>query len=189
MVEHAVRDVHDCYGRLDILVNCAGISEPGEIASVSPESWSRVIGVNLTGTMMCCRACFPIMKAAGFGRIVNIASVMALRGTLFGTNASYTASKAGVIGLTKELAVQGADFGVHVNAISPGITATEMLNALAEEQKAKLASFVLLKRLASPTEIAYGILFLVSRLSSYVTGEVLNPNGGLGLGIGALKGQ
>lgn len=178
-VRNAVSTLYQKYRRVDILVNNAGISRPCPIDSLPLEEWNKVIGVNLTGVYNCCRAIFPIMKERKYGRIVNISSVVAKKGTLFGGNSSYTASKAALLGFTKELAIEGAKFNVTVNAIAPGIVDTDLLKALDPEKRASLAHYVPLGRLAQPREIAMGVLFLVSKMANYITGEVLDINGGL----------
>jgi len=178
-VMNAVSTIYQKHRRVDILVNNAGISRPCPIDSLSLEEWNKVIEVNLTGVYNCCRAIFPIMKQRKYGRIVNISSVVAKKGTLFGGNSSYTASKAALLGFTKELAIEGAKFNVTVNAIAPGIVDTDLLKALDPEKRASLANYVPLGRLAQPSEIAVGVLFLVSKMANYITGEVLDINGGL----------
>lgn len=166
-------------GPVEILVNNAGISLPAPVEETSIESWERVMAVNLRAAFVCAKHAFPRMKRAGWGRVVNIASFAGKRATLFGNNASYSASKAGVIGLTRALALEGAAHGVTVNGIAPGIVETTLLAALTAEQRQRLAGLVPLGRLAKPEEVAALVRYLVSDDAAYVTGEVVNINGGL----------
>lgn len=166
------------FGRLDVLVNNAGISEPAPIAGTTPESWRRVLSVNLDAVYLLSRAAMPAL-AQNKGAIVSLASFAGKRGTLFGDNTSYSTSKAGVIGFTRALAIEAAKVGVRVNAVAPGPVATELIKALTPEQLKRVTDFVPLGRMAETDEIADLLLFLSSSRSSYITGEVVNVNGGL----------
>ncbi|WID95125.1 SDR family NAD(P)-dependent oxidoreductase [Bosea vestrisii] len=166
------------FGRLDVLVNNAGISEPAPIAKTTPESWRRVLSVNLDAVYLLSRAAMPAL-AESRGTIVSLASFAGKRGTLFGDNTSYSTSKAGVIGFTRALAIEAAKVGVRVNAVAPGPVATELIKALTPEQLKRVTDFVPLGRMAETDEIADLLLFLSSSRSSYITGEVVNVNGGL----------
>jgi NAD(P)-dependent dehydrogenase (short-subunit alcohol dehydrogenase family) len=166
-------------GPVEILVNNAGISLPAPVEEMPIESWERVMAVNLRAAFLCAKHAFPPMKRAGWGRIVNIASFAGKRATLFGNNASYSASKAGVIGLTRALALEGAADGVTVNGVAPGIVETTLLTALTADQRQRLTGMVPLGRLAQPAEVAALVRYLVSDEAAYVTGEVVNINGGL----------
>ncbi len=166
------------FGRLDVLVNNAGISEPAPIATTTPESWRRVLAVNLDAVYLLSRAAMPAL-AQSKGAIVSLASFAGKRGTLFGDNTSYSTSKAGVIGFTRALAIEAAKVGVRVNAVAPGPVATELIKALTPEQLKRVTDFVPLGRMAETDEIADLLLFLSSSRSSYITGEVVNVNGGL----------
>lgn len=166
------------FGRLDVIVNCAGISEPSPIENTGEESWRRVIDVNLSAVWRLCRAALPALKTT-HGNIVNIASFAGKRGTLFGDNASYTASKAGVIGLTYALALECAPHGVRVNAVAPGPVDTPMLQALPAEKRAQLTGLIPLGELIPPQAVADAVLFLASARAAAVTGEIMDVNGGL----------
>lgn len=166
------------FGRLDVLVNNAGISEPAPIAKTTPDSWRRVLAVNLDAVYLLSRAAMPAL-AESKGAIVSLASFAGKRGTLFGDNTSYSTSKAGVIGFTRALAIEAAKVGVRVNAVAPGPVATELIKALTPEQLKRVTDFVPLGRMAETDEIADLLLFLSSSRSSYITGEVVNVNGGL----------
>ncbi|CAN7377972.1 SDR family oxidoreductase [Bosea sp. LjRoot90] len=166
------------FGRLDVLVNNAGISEPAPIAKTTPESWRRVLAVNLDAVYLLSRAAMSVL-AESRGTIVSLASFAGKRGTLFGDNTSYSTSKAGVIGFTRALAIEAAKVGVRVNAVAPGPVATELIKALTPEQLKRVTDFVPLGRMAETDEIADLLLFLSSSRSSYITGEVVNVNGGL----------
>ena len=166
------------FGRLDVLVNNAGISEPAPIAQTTRESWRRVLAINLDAVYLLSRAAMPAL-AESKGAIVSLASFAGKRGTLFGDNTSYSTSKAGVIGFTRALAIEAARVGVRVNAVAPGPVATDLIKALTPEQLKRVTDFVPLGRMAETDEIADLLLFLSSVRSSYITGEVVNVNGGL----------
>lgn len=168
----------DAFGRLDVLVNNAGISEPAPIAGTSPESWRRVMAINLDAIYLLSRAAMPALGTSK-GSIVSLASFAGKRGTLFGDNTSYSTSKAGVIGFTRALAIEAAKVGVRVNAVAPGPVATELIKALTPDQLKRVTDFVPLGRMAETREIAELIVFLSSARAAYITGEVVNVNGGL----------
>lgn len=166
------------FGGADVLVNCAGVSEPAKLENTDEESWQRVLNINLSAPWRLCRAAMPELKKTR-GNIVNIASFAGKRATLFGDNASYTASKSGVIGLTYALALECAPSGVRVNAVAPGPVNTPMLQALPAKKRAQLASMIPLGVLPSPDDIAGAVLFLASARAAAVTGEIMDVNGGL----------
>ncbi|MBN1315031.1 MAG: SDR family oxidoreductase [Anaerolineales bacterium] len=175
-----VEDIVEDFGRLDILINNAGISIPAPIQETTIEQWKQVIDVNLNGVFYCSKAVFPFMQNANSGRIVNIASFAGKRGTLFGNNISYATTKAAVMGLTVSLAIEAARYGITVNAIAPGVVETDLLKSVhSKEKRQEIAAYTLLKRLASPDEIATLAIFLVSDASAYMTGEIVDINGGL----------
>ena len=176
-VAAAITSVERSLGRVDILVNCAGIYRIGEIADVDPAAWDELMGINLRGTYLMCRAVLPGMLERGAGSIVNLSSISGrTRSTLAAP--SYVASKAGVIGLTMALASQNAARGVRVNAVAPGPVDTEMIRGLPEELKPGLLATIPLGRLATAHGVAQAIAFLASDAASHITGETLNVNGG-----------
>lgn len=182
-----VRKVDDCVrladtavkelGGIDVLVNNAGITKDALLANVSNDDWNDVISVNLTGTMNCCKAVIGYMKRQQRGRIINISSVVGEMGNIGQT--AYSASKAGVIGMTKTLARELARDGILVNAIAPGFTDTAMVRRIPEEIKEKILKQIPLRRFGDPVEIANVAVFLASREASYITGQVIGVNGGL----------
>ncbi len=165
------------FGGLDILVNNAGIWKGSPIDEMTETEWEETIAINLTGTFFCTRAAVPVMKNARWGRIVNISSTAGQRGEAF--HSHYAASKGGVISFTKSLAVELAPHGITVNCVAPGWVATDMTqeSLLGPEREAILAA-IPLGRVARPEEIAGAVAFLASDLASFVTGEILNVNGG-----------
>lgn len=179
-VEAVVARAVEELGSVDILVNNAGtLDHVGQLENQVPELWERDLRVNLTGAFNCCRAVWPHMKERGWGRIVNMASVA---GTLGGFGqASYSTTKAGLLGLTKSLALEGARHGITVNAIVPGIIGTEAFNFGSPEMNERMVRRTALRRPGEPQEIANAIAFLCSDLASYVTGVELNVSGGIEL--------
>jgi NAD(P)-dependent dehydrogenase (short-subunit alcohol dehydrogenase family) len=176
-VEQLVADVVRDYGRIDGLVNCAGLWEVRDWDKIDDDSWQRVIDANLKSAFLCCQAVLPGMVERGSGSVVNFASTAGEYGSI-SPAAHYAAAKAGVIGLTKSLAREVSPHGVRVNAISPGPTDTVALGAATAEMKAKVGARTLLGRLAQPDELAHAVLYLVGPLSTFVTGHVLRVNGG-----------
>ena len=176
-VEDAVQSTVDTWGRVDILVNNAGLISSGPIWEIDPTDWERVIGANLTGTYLCSRAVVAHMREEKSGCIVNIASISAQTGGVSG-GAHYTASKGGVLALTKTLARDLAPFGVTVNSISPGQIDADP-NLLTPEQREHVMGLIPLGRLGEPEEIAYAALFLASPMARYITGTTLDVNGGI----------
>ena len=179
-VQAAVAQTVDELGSVDILVNNAGtLDHLGQLENQSPELWERDLRVNLTGAFNCSRAVWPHLKERGWGRIVNMASVA---GTLGGFGqASYATTKAGLLGLTKSLALEGARFGITVNAIVPGIIGTEAFHLGNPEMNERMIKRTALRRSGEPQDIANAIAFLCSDLASYVTGVELNVSGGIEL--------
>jgi len=175
-VERTVNEL----GSVDILVNNAGtLDHVGQLTDQVPELWERDLRVNLTGAFNCCRAVWPQMTERGWGRIVNMASVA---GTLGGFGqASYSTTKAGLLGLTKSLALEGARHGITVNAIVPGIIGTEAFHFGNEAMNERMIKRTALRRAGEPQDIANAIAFLCSDLSSYITGVGLNVSGGIEL--------
>jgi 3-oxoacyl-[acyl-carrier protein] reductase len=168
------------FGSVDILVNNAGtLDHVGQFQNQSPDFWERDLRVNLTGAFNCAQAVWPHMKERGWGRIVNMASVA---GTLGGFGqASYSTTKAGVLGLTKTLAMEGGRHGITANAIVPGIIGTEAFHMANAAMNERIASRTVFKRPGDPQDIANAIAFLCSDLASYITGIELNVSGGVEL--------
>lgn len=164
-------------GEIDILVNNAGITRDGLLVRMAEEDWDAVLNVNLKGTFNCTKAAVKRMMKRKSGRIVNIASVVGVMGNA--GQANYAASKAGIIGLTKSIAREYAQRGINVNAVAPGYIETPMTVALAEKVKEELKAQIPMARLGTPLDVANAVYFLVSDASSYVTGHVLNVNGGI----------
>ena len=176
-VESAVQEVIDAFGRIDILVNNAGMSDSGLISRMTDDLWDRMHDVNLKGVFLCCRAVIPHMKKQRYGRIVNVASILARAGST--GMAHYGSTKAGVVGFTQGLAVELGPRNITVNAVGPGIIETPMLDQETGPQlRERLQETVPLRRLGQPRDIANAILFLVSDESAYITGQCLYVCGG-----------
>jgi len=176
-VERATARARDAHGRLDILVNNAGINGPVELLERYPlEDWARVIAVDLTGVFHCCRAVVPPMRAAGYGRIVNVASIAGKEGSP--GIAPYAAAKAGVIGLTKSLARELVQAGVLVNAIAPVITSTELFQQMTPEHIAASKAKIPMGRFLAVDEIGAMVAFIASPECSFSTGVVFDLSGG-----------
>ncbi len=175
--EAAVKAVTDKYGRLDILVNNAGITRDTLMMRMTEQDWDLVIDVNLKGTFNFTKAATRPMMKGRFGKIVNIASVVGRMGNA--GQANYSASKAGVIGLTKTTAKEFASRNIMANAVAPGYIATEMTEKISEEARKAFIDFIPLKRQGSPEDVASVVYFLCSPDSDYVTGQVINIDGGL----------
>jgi 3-oxoacyl-[acyl-carrier protein] reductase len=168
---------------LDVLVNCAGILRDGWVDKMTDEDWNAVINVHLSGTFFCCRAAVPYMKKGGYGRIVNLSSIM-WRGNPGQSN--YSAAKAGLVGLTRTLALELVGFGVTANAVAPGFIDTPMTQSLQPKIRDFLVARQPGKRMGTPAEVAAAVTFLASEEASFVTGQVLHVCGGKGVGMGAL---
>ncbi len=175
--EEGVKKTVDKYNRLDILVNNAGITRDGLIMRMSEADWDLVLAINLKGTFNCTKAVTRIMLKQRSGRIVNIASVVGLMGNA--GQANYSASKAGVIGLTKTTAKELSSRGITVNAVAPGFIQTAMTDALSAEAKEALQKQIPLARLGLPEDVAKAVAFLASDEAAYVTGQVLAVDGGM----------
>ncbi len=177
-VQQAVRHTMERFQRIDILINCAGIYQVGPITDISESDWDRVLDINLKGVFLLCKAVVPIMQRQGGGAIVNLSSISGrTKSVLAGVN--YTASKAGVIGLTMCLANQLAGDGIRVNCVAPGAIDTPMTRGtLAAEGLERLRQTIPLGRLGRPDDAAAAIVFLASPEASFVTGETVNVNGG-----------
>jgi NAD(P)-dependent dehydrogenase (short-subunit alcohol dehydrogenase family) len=178
MVDRCVEE----WGTIDILVNNAGIATTHMIQDMSEADWRRVIDVNLTGPFLCCKAVLPVMRAKGYGKIVNISSVASKR-ISYNAGANYTASKEGLLGFSRHLAYEVASYGINVNVICPGPTVTPMMTEVAtpETLRAREKS-VPRGRLATPEDQANAVLYLVSDLSAHICGVALDVDGGALLG-------
>lgn len=165
------------FDRVDILVNNAGITRDRLMVRMTAEDWNLVLGVNLTGAFNFCKVFGPGMLRQRSGSIVNIASVIGQMGNA--GQANYAASKAGMIGLTKSLAREFAGRGVRVNAVAPGFIRTAMTDALKDEVQEQMRAAIPLTRFGEPGDVANIVLFLVSDLAGYVTGQVINCDGGM----------
>ncbi|MGB2600957.1 MAG: 3-oxoacyl-[acyl-carrier-protein] reductase [Candidatus Omnitrophota bacterium] len=176
-VENFVKKTLDNFGNLDILVNNAGITRDNLLLRMSEDEWDAVLNVNLKGAFNCIKAVTrPMMKARG-GKIVNMASIIGLMGNA--GQANYSASKGGLIALTKSVAKELGSRNINVNAIAPGFIQTDMTDKLGDDTKEKLLMLIPLNRMGSPLDVAKIALFLASDDSSYVTGQVFQVDGGM----------
>jgi 3-oxoacyl-[acyl-carrier protein] reductase len=179
-VEQTVAGVVDEFGSVDILINNAGtLDHAAQILDQNPDLWERDLRVNLTGGFNCAQAVWPHMKERQWGRIVNMASVA---GTLGGFGqASYSTTKAGILGLTRTLAMEGGRHGITCNAIVPGVIGTEAFNFANPAMNERIVNRTVFKRPGEPDDIAHAVCFLCSDLASYITGVQLNVSGGVEL--------
>lgn len=178
-VEAMFSDVMNQFGRIDILVNNAGITRDNLIMKMSEEEFTSVINTNLVGAFHCCKQASKIMLKQKSGRIINISSVVGLIGNA--GQANYCAAKAGIIGMTKSLAKELGSRQITVNAIAPGFIQTEMTQALSDKVKDMVISQVPLKKLGVTRDIAEAVAFLASEKAAYITGQVLQVDGGMGM--------
>ena len=176
-VDALFKAANEAFGGVDILINNAGITRDNLLARMEEKDWDLVLTVNLKGAFLCTKAASRAMMKKRYGRIVNISSVVGIMGNA--GQANYSASKAGLIGLTKSTAKELASRNVTVNAVAPGYIATDMTKDLPEEAKAKFLQSVPLGRPGTPEDIAGVVLFLVSDAASYVTGQVIHIDGGM----------
>ena len=175
----AIEQVLERFGRLDILINNAGITRDNLLMRMREADWDAVLDINLKGVFNCCKAAIRPMIKARWGRIVNISSVVGITGNP--GQANYSASKAGVIGLTKTLARELASRKITVNAVAPGFIDTEMTARLSPEARQAMLSQVPLGRAGTPEEVASVVLFLASEQAAYITGQVIQINGGMAM--------
>jgi len=164
-------------GAVSVLVNCAGITADHTLSKLAPDDWHRVLDTNLSSCFHCTRALLPTMRTQGFGRIVNVASIIGQTGNVGQTN--YAASKAGMIGFTKSLSLETARHDITVNAVCPGFIDTDMLAAVPDPARESLLRRIPKGRFGHADEVARAIEFLASPESGYITGAVLNVNGGM----------
>ena len=177
--EALIAAAQEAFGRVDVLVNNAGITRDGLIARMKEEDFDAVVGVNLKGTFNCCKAAVSRMMKQRYGRIVNMSSVVGVSGNA--GQANYAASKAGVIGLTKSLARELAARNVTANAVAPGFIETDMTGALSEKQREAIVGRIASKRLGAPKDVAALVRFLASEEAGYITGQVICIDGGMSL--------
>jgi 3-oxoacyl-[acyl-carrier protein] reductase len=165
------------FGRLDIVINNAGITRDGLILRMKEEDWDAVININLKGVFLCSKEAVKVMVKQKYGRIVNIASVVAFMGNP--GQANYSASKAGIVGLTKTTAREYASRGVTVNAVAPGFISTAMTDALAENVRQEMLKSIPAGKFGAVEDVANAVMFLASPGSGYITGQVIHVNGGM----------
>ncbi len=176
-VEAMIETVVNEYGTIDILVNNAGITRDGLLIRMKQQDWDAVINTNLSGIFNCTKSVAKLMMKKRAGKIVNMASVVGLTGNIGQTN--YSAAKAGVVGFTKSLARELAARGVTVNAVAPGCIATDMTAVIPDKAKENLINNIPLGKMGNPEDVANTVLFLVSDKAAYITGQVINVDGGM----------
>jgi 3-oxoacyl-[acyl-carrier protein] reductase len=178
-VKAGFKQVIEKFGRLDILVNNAAVTRDGLAMRMKKDDWDAVLQTNLTGAHLCIQQALPTMMKARAGRIINISSIVAQMGNA--GQANYVAAKAGLIGLTKAIAIEIASRGITVNAVAPGFIETPMTDVLPDKVKEELKVRIPLGRMGSARDVAAAIVFLASDEAGYITGHVLNVNGGMHL--------
>jgi 3-oxoacyl-[acyl-carrier protein] reductase len=176
-VANAIVSAAKDFGRIDILINNAGITKDGLAVRMKPADWERVLATNLSGAFYAIQQVLPAMMRERWGRIVNISSVVGEMGNA--GQANYVASKAGLIGLTKSLAHEVGSRNITVNAIAPGFIESEMTQVLSQELRDKMVANTPLRRIGTPDDVAHAVKFLVSEEAGFITGHVLNVNGGI----------
>ena len=179
-VKAGFKQVIEKFGRLDILVNNAAVTRDGLAMRMKRDDWDAVLQTNLTGAHFCIQQALPTMMKARAGRIINISSIVAQMGNA--GQANYVAAKAGLIGLTKAIAIEIASRGITVNAVAPGFIETPMTDVLPDKVKEELKTKIPLGRMGSSRDVAAAIVFLATDEAGYITGHVLNVNGGMHLG-------
>lgn len=178
-VNAAIAKVEQEFGGIDILVNNAGVTQNVSVVDMTDEDWERIVNVNLRGTFYCCRAVLPGMMRRAYGRIVSISSVSAKQGSGVWGAAHYAAAKAGVIGFTKALAREVAQYNITVNAIAPGVIQIPIADERRRKAKEEAAARCPMRRQGRPEEVAAAVAFLASDDATYITGEIMDVNGGL----------
>lgn len=180
-IEALIAQTVERFGGIDILVNNAGIISTSAVEDVSLDEWERVMRINLTGAFFMAQKALEHLKKSNNGKIVNIASLAGRNGGI-SVGAPYAVSKAGMIGLTKSLASKLAQYNINVNCIAPGTTKTDILSSFTQDDVEHLESCIPLKRLGQPKDIANSVVFLASEKSSFITGTVIDVNGGMYIG-------
>lgn len=175
--EKMAKDAINQFGKIDVLVNNAGVTKDSLLLRMKEEDFDTVINVNLKGTFNVTKACIPYMMKKKSGKIVNISSVVGISGN--SGQANYAASKAGIIGFTKSVAKELASRNILANCVAPGYIATDMTNGLSDAVKESINNQIPLKRVGMPEEVAKAVYFLASEENSYITGQVLNVDGGM----------
>ena len=178
-VEEMVRQAVERFTRIDILVNNAGVVSTGPLTEITTEIWDRTLAINLKGVFLCSKAVFPWMMKQRAGKIVNISSVAGKRGGGLHGNSCYAASKGGVIAFTKTIAREGGPYNIHVNAITPALIETEMIRGLPPQQLESILQTLPLRRTGKAEEVAAAVCFLTSDAASFMTGEIMDVDGGL----------
>jgi NAD(P)-dependent dehydrogenase (short-subunit alcohol dehydrogenase family) len=182
-VAELVRTALDRFGRIDVLVNNAGITQPIKVLDMTESDWDRIVAVNLKGTFLCSKAVLSTMIKQGYGRIVNMSSVSGKRGGGVFGGAHYSAAKAGILGFAKALAREVAAHGITVNSVAPGLIATDIRGGLeTPERQKEMSRDIPAQRLGTPEEVAETVAFLASEEAGYITGHVLKVNGGMLMG-------
>lgn len=176
-VRSMIKAVESSLGNISVLVNNAGVSLWGLFDLTSDDDWNKVNSINLTGTFNCSRAVLPSMISRKYGRIINISSVWGQTGA--SCEAAYSASKAGVIGLTKALAKEYAPSGITVNCVAPGVIDTDMMKNFSREEKNALCEEIPAGRMGTPDEVASAVAFFADENNSYINGQILGVNGGM----------
>ena len=175
-VDQAVSKIMEDHGKIDILINNAGIIRDRSFMKMTKEEWDSVIDINLTGMFVTTKAVFPIMKEAGYGRIISASSINAYQGA-FG-QANYVTTKAGITGFTRALCKEGGKYGITVNAVAPGFIKSEMSDSMPEAVIKAGIAMIPVGRIGTPEDMGYAYLFLASKEASFINGITLHSNGG-----------
>jgi 3-oxoacyl-[acyl-carrier protein] reductase len=176
-VERAFGQIKDDFGKLDVLINNAGITKDSLLIRMKPEDWDAVLSVNLKGAFLCSKEAVKMMSKSRYGRIVSISSVVAFMGNP--GQANYCASKAGLLGLTKSIAKEYASRGITANAVAPGFITTAMTEKLPEDVKAKMLALIPMEKFGAPEDVARAAAFLASPGAGYISGQVIHVSGGM----------